>query len=70
MLDGWLKVDPLTVKNIPVEVGITDFITKIGRKHGTLALEKATGELCLIFFYYLLLVGEHTVKGKSNNTKK
>jgi hypothetical protein len=31
---------------------------------------KAIGDLAFIAFYYLLRVGEYTVKGKCNNTKQ
>jgi hypothetical protein len=32
--------------------------------------EKASGDLLLIAFYYLLRIGKYTVKGKRNNTKQ
>ena len=41
-----------------------------GLEKGASELEKAVGDLGLVAMYYLLQVGEYTVKKYKNNTKQ
>jgi len=70
MLDGWRKVDPPTMKKLPIEVDIPELLANLGRKPDASPKDKAVGELTLIAFYYLLRVGEYTCKGTRNETKQ
>jgi hypothetical protein len=70
MLDGYSKADPPTRKMLPVEADVPELLVEMGYgKEGTIHT-KAIGDLALIAFYYLLRIGEYTVKGKRNNTKQ
>lgn len=69
MLHGWKKQDPPVIKKLPVEVDIPELLVRIGTS-GTNELDAAIGDLSLIAFYYLLRVGEYTVKNKRNATKQ
>ena len=40
------------------------------REHGLRKLDKAVGDLTMVAFYYLLRVGEYTIKGTRNETKQ
>jgi hypothetical protein len=70
MYNGWRKEDPPTTKQLPVESDVLEYITNLGRVRGSTALDQAIGDLVLIAFYYLLHIGEYTVKGSRNNTKQ
>ena len=70
MLDGWSKADPPTVKKLPVEVDIPEFLANVGRCEGASEKDRAVGDLALIAFYYLLRVGEYTKKAARNETKQ
>ena len=70
MLEGWRKSDPPTVKKLPVAIDIPELLAEVGRDPAANELDKAIGDLVLIAFYYLLRVGEYTIKGHRNNTKQ
>ena len=70
MLSGFRKVDPPTMKKMPVEVDIPELLAQTGMECDATELTKAVGDLALITFYYLLRVGEYTVKRSRNNTKQ
>ena len=70
MLDGWRKTDGPVLKKLPVEADIPEFIMKLGLQVGASAKDKAVGDLALIAFYYLLRIGEYTVKGSWNESKQ
>ena len=70
MMAGWKKADPPTVKKLPVAIDVPEFVADIGLAPGANELDKAIGDLTLIVFYYLLRVGEYTIKGNRNNTKQ
>ena len=70
MLDGWRKIDPPTIKKLPVESDVPELLSTIGADPTTNELDAAIGDLCLIAFYYLLRVGEYTIKNSRNNTKQ
>ena len=52
-------------KNLPVEVDVPEKMSEWGRIKGAIALVQAIGDLSLIAFYFLLRVGEYTVKFRS-----
>lgn len=67
---GWKKEDPPTVKKLPVEVDIPEYISLCSLRPTATEKDRATADLILIAFYYLLRIGEYTVKGTRNNTKQ
>jgi hypothetical protein len=68
--DGWRKEDPPTTKQLPVEANVPELLAEKGRNGSVMELERAIGGLSLIAFYYLLHIGEYTVKGTRNITKQ
>ena len=71
MYQGWAKEDPATSKKMPVEVDVPERMCEKGRHTSATELMKAVGDLALIAFYYLLRVGEYTVKkGKKSSDKQ
>jgi hypothetical protein len=68
--DGWRKEDPPTTKQLPVEANIPKLLAACGRDENASELERAIGDLSLIAFYYLLRIGEYTIKGKRKETKQ
>jgi hypothetical protein len=68
--DGWHKEDPPTTKQLPVEADVPELLADRGRTSTATSLDQAIGDLSLIAFYYLLRIGEYTVKGSRNNTKQ
>jgi hypothetical protein len=69
MLDGFIRDDPPTMKKLPVEVDVPEWLMERGQKPEATALEAAVGCLTIMAFYYLLRVGEYTKKSSRNNTK-
>jgi hypothetical protein len=53
-----------------VEANIPEYLVSIGLQPMATVQEKAIGDLALIEFYYLLRIGEYTVKMACNNTKQ
>ena len=70
MIEGWRKEDPPTIKKLPVEADVPELLSHVGSLTTANALDKAIGDLALIAFYYLLRVGEYTVKTARNNSKQ
>jgi hypothetical protein len=70
MLDGYHKADPSTVKKLPVQLDIPELLVTNIYSGKETQKSKATAELTMIAFYYLLRVGEYTVKGSCNSTKQ
>jgi hypothetical protein len=70
MLDGFRKADPPTVKQLPVEADVPEFLVKRGLAPNARELDHAIGDLTMIAFYYLLRIGEYTTKGARNNSKQ
>jgi hypothetical protein len=70
MFAGWKKADPPTIKKLPIAVDIPELLSALGASPGANELDKAIGDLALIAFYYLLRVGEYTIKGNRNTTKQ
>jgi hypothetical protein len=70
MLDGWRKNDGPVMKKLPVEVDVPEYLVRLGLVAGESELTKATGDLALVAFYYLLRIGEYTTKGARNESKQ
>ena len=70
MLDGYRKVDPATRKKLPVQSDVPVLLVEMAYEQGTTQRQRATADLTMIAFYYLLRVGKYTVKGSCNNTKQ
>ena len=69
MIDGFKKEDPASEKKLAVGVDIPEHCCKEGLKSGT-AKGLAVGDLIIIAFFFLLRIGEYTVKKKKNHTKR
>jgi hypothetical protein len=70
MIDGYTKADPPTKKMLPVEANVPELMVEMGYgKEGSIKAQEV-GDLTLIAFYYLLRIGEYTVKGKQNKSKQ
>ena len=69
MLDGFKKQDPPSEKKMAVGVDIPEYCCARGLKSKT-AKGLAVGDLIIIAFFFLLRVGEYTVKATKNNTKR
>jgi hypothetical protein len=70
MLDGYTKADPPTQKKLPVEVDVPELLVEMGYGKSESIQSQAIGDLSLIAFYYLLCIGEHTVKRQRDWTKR
>jgi hypothetical protein len=70
MLDGYRKEDPATIKKLPVQSDVPELLVTTAYNGMGTEMEKAAADLILIAFYYLLRVGEYTVKGSRNSTKQ
>jgi hypothetical protein len=70
MLDGWCHEDPPTSKKLPVESDLPKFLVNESGHRLATALDHAVADLTTIVFYYLLQIGEYTVKGTRNKTKR
>ena len=70
MLDGYRKVDPATCKKLPVQSDIPELLVDMAYQQGKTQHQRATANLTMIAFYYLLRVGKYTIKGSQNNTKQ
>ena len=63
MMEGWRKEDPPTKKKLPVVIDVPEFLADMGMEKYATEMVKAVGDCAIITFYYLLQVGEYTVKG-------
>jgi len=70
MLDGYTKADPPTQKKLPVEADVPELLVKMGYGKSGSIQSQAIGDLSLIAFYYLLRIGEYTVKHQRDRTKR
>jgi hypothetical protein len=68
--NGWGKEDPPTTKQLQVEADDPKLQAKKGCGSSATELKRAIGDLSLITFYHLFCIGEYTVKGMHNATKK
>jgi hypothetical protein len=70
LLDRYRMEDPSTKKKLHVEVDVLELLFDMGYGPNRTTLGQAVGNLSLIAFYYLLWVGEYTVKGSRNESKR
>jgi len=70
MLDGYRKVEPPTRKKLPVQADVVELFVNAAYHQGSSLAQQAVADLTLIAFYYLLCIGEYTIKGSRNNTKQ
>ena len=56
-------MDPPTTKELPVEADVPELLVNLAMSLKATECEKATADLTMIAFYYLLRVGEYTNKG-------
>lgn len=70
MLSGFRNKDPPTIKKLPVEIDIPEYIALCSLRPTATVSDQVTADLILIAFYYLLRVGEYTMKSTRNNTKR
>jgi hypothetical protein len=70
MLDGYCKADPPTVKKLPVQSDIPELLVTNVYSGNKTQKSKATADLTMISFYYLLQVDKYSVKGSRNSTKQ
>jgi hypothetical protein len=68
-LDGWRNKDGPVKKKMPVEADVAEWLIKCAYQPGGKPFNKAVADLILIAFYFLLRVGEYTIKGKRGNSK-
>ncbi len=70
MIKVYAKADPPMQKMLPVETDVPELLVKMG--YGSLGSShtQAIGDRSLIAFYYLLRIGEYTVKGNETTQKK
>jgi hypothetical protein len=69
-LDGWRHEDPPTSKKLPVQSDVPEYLVNESGHRLATALDQAVADLTTIAFYYLLCVGEYTVKQNKNETKR
>ena len=70
MLAGWAKVDPPTSKKLPVESDVPELLSMVAMAGGATELTKSVGDNALIAFYFLLRIGEYSVKRTRNASKQ
>ena len=70
MMEGYRKEDPPTLKKLPVEVDVPELLATRGLMPCATELHAAIGDWGLIAYYYLLRVGEYTVKRLRNESKQ
>ena len=56
MLKGFRNDDPATVKKLPIEVDVPEFLVECAEDADATPLEKRVADLTLVAFYYLLRV--------------
>jgi hypothetical protein len=69
-LDGWRHKDPPTSKKLLVKFDIPEYLVNESGHCLATALDQAVADLTTIAFYYLLHVGEYTVKQNNNEMKR
>ena len=70
MMEGWRKEDPPTKGKLPVGIDVPDVLAELGMEKDATEMVKAVGYCAVIGFYYLLQVGEYTVKNQKKQTKQ
>ena len=67
---GSIRATPPTAKKMPCTIDLSEKMASWGLEKGASELEKTVVDLGLLAMYYLLRVGEYTVKEYKNNTKE
>jgi hypothetical protein len=70
MIHGYTKEDPPTKKKLPVEADVPELLIRMGYGKSGSTHAQAVGGVSLIAFYYLLQIGEYTVKQKRDRTQR
>jgi hypothetical protein len=66
----WAKDDPPTEKKLPVEVDVVEYLVKCSMAPGADSRMQCLADWILIAFYFLLRIGEYTLKGRKRNENK
>ena len=66
-MEGWRKNYPTTKKKLPVGIDVPELLAEFGMAKDATEVVKAFCDCAVIAFYYLLRVGEYTVKKKKQN---
>ena len=64
MLAGFKNFDPTTKKNLACHPDLPYFACMFGNRENTTEMQKAVGDLIVVTFYFLLRVGEYTLKAR------
>jgi len=64
------KRRPTNDKQLPVKADVPELLAERGRNGAANSLDQAIGDLRLIVFFYLLRIGDYTLKGARNKTKQ
>jgi hypothetical protein len=70
MLNRYRKEDPATIKKLPVQSDVPKLLVSMAYNGSSTDKDKAVADLTMTAFYYLLRVGEYTVKRTQNFTKQ
>ena len=70
MYDGWRKEEPATTKQLSIEANVPELVADHGLWVSATERDRAVGDLTLITFYYLLHIGEYTIKGTHTEMKQ
>ena len=70
MLAGFARADPPTEKKCAIGVDIPERLCKLGLTKGATPWLQAVGDWALIAFYFLLRIGEYTIKRTKNQSKQ
>ena len=68
-LAGYAKADPPAKKKLPVEADVPELLLDMAYTNKEDAFAQATADLALIAFYYLLRIGEYTLKSEAEANK-
>jgi len=70
MIAGFGKSDPPTEKKCAIGVDIPEWVCKQGLAKSATPWHQAVGDWALIAFYFLLRIGEYTIKRTRNDSKQ
>jgi hypothetical protein len=70
MMDGLRKDDEPTIKKLPIEADIPEYLVALALQRNATDEEQAVADLIQLAFFFLLRVGEYTMKGSRNETKQ
>ena len=70
MMEGWRKEDSPTKIKMTVGIDVPEFLVELGMETYATEMVKVVGDWEVIAFYYLLRLGEYTMKKQRNETKQ